>query len=152
MEWFAAAGRDSGGRRPATGAHNQSLVSRKNIRYDPNHMAFTPRRYPSTGNHDGPGEEYSESELPQMGNTGAEAEFLKTLVDTRARVTVVLRTGERLSGRIRYYDRDCFSIGPADGGPKILVRKSSVRYIEEQEAWSQKLEEEQEARSKKQEP
>ena len=82
-----------------------------------------------------------------MGSTGAEAEFLKTLVDTRARVTVVLRSGERLSGRIRYYDRDCISVGPADGGPKVFLRKSSVRYIEEQEARSQEPKESQKKES-----
>jgi hypothetical protein len=49
----------------------------------------------------------------------------------RATVTVVLITGEELKGRIRYYDRDCFSIGPAAGGPKIFLRKSSVRCIVE---------------------
>ena len=54
---------------------------------------------------------------------------MKSLVDSRAAVTVVLKTGERLRGRIRYYDRNCFSIGPADGGPKIFLRKSSVCYI-----------------------
>jgi hypothetical protein len=42
---------------------------------------------------------------------------------------VVLKTGERLRGRIRYYDRDCFSLGPAGGGPKLLLRKGSVSYI-----------------------
>ena len=62
-------------------------------------------------------------------STGSEAAYLKSLVDSRATVTVVLKTGERLSGRIRYYDRDCFSLGPAEGGPKIFLRKNSVSYI-----------------------
>jgi len=56
---------------------------------------------------------------------------MKSLVDSRATVTVVLTTGEELRGRIRYYDRDCFSVGPADGGPKIFLRKSSVVCIRE---------------------
>jgi small nuclear ribonucleoprotein (snRNP)-like protein len=65
--------------------------------------------------------------------TGAEAEYLKSLIDSRALITVVLTSGERLRGRMRYYDRHCFSIGLASGGPKIFVRKSNVRYIEEAE-------------------
>jgi len=66
------------------------------------------------------------------GNAGLEASYLKSLVDSRAKITVVLKTGERLQGRIRYYDRDCFSLGPAGGGPKIFLRKSSVCYISEE--------------------
>jgi small nuclear ribonucleoprotein (snRNP)-like protein len=65
--------------------------------------------------------------------TGAEAEYLKSLIDSRALITVVLTDGERLRGRVRYYDRYCFSLGPAGGGPKIFLRKSNVRYIEETE-------------------
>jgi hypothetical protein len=61
--------------------------------------------------------------------TEREAAYLRSLVDSRAIVTVVLTTGERLRGRIRYYDHDCFSLGPAGGGPKIFLRKSSVRYL-----------------------
>jgi small nuclear ribonucleoprotein (snRNP)-like protein len=76
--------------------------------------------------------EDSESSLPQgLDCTGKEAEYLKSLVDSKVKVTVVLVTGESLRGRIRYYDRDCFSLGPAGGGPKIFLRKSSVRYIAE---------------------
>ena len=64
--------------------------------------------------------------------TGSEASYLKSLMDARSTVTVVLTTGERFRGRIRYYDADCFSLGPSDGGPKLLLRKSSVRYISEE--------------------
>jgi sRNA-binding regulator protein Hfq len=64
-------------------------------------------------------------------NTGAEPEYLKSLVDSRAKVTVVLRTGERLEGRIRYYDSDCFSIGLSAHGPRLFLRKDSVSYIAE---------------------
>ena len=73
-----------------------------------------------------------EPELAEQENseyTDREAAYLRSLVDSRAIVTVVLTTGERLRGRIRYYDRDCFSLGPAGGGPKIFLRKSSVRYL-----------------------
>jgi small nuclear ribonucleoprotein (snRNP)-like protein len=71
-------------------------------------------------------------EAPDSGTTGEEAQYLKSLIDSRSTITVVLTTGERLRGRIRYYDRYCFSLGPAGGGPKIFLRKDNVRYIEEE--------------------
>ena len=64
-------------------------------------------------------------------HTGSEAEYLKSLVDSKARVTVVMKNGERFTGRIRYYDRYCFSLGLSAKGPRIFVRKASVSYIAE---------------------
>ena len=64
--------------------------------------------------------------------TGLEASYLKSLIDARSTVTVVLTTGERLRGRIRYYDADTFSLGTANGGPKLFLRKESVSYIAEE--------------------
>ena len=63
-------------------------------------------------------------------STGSEAEYLRSLVDSRSTVTVFLKTGERLRGRIRYYDRDCFSIGLSNG-PNIFLRNHSVLYVSE---------------------
>ncbi len=71
------------------------------------------------------------SELVHPEHTGSESAYLKSLVDSRARVTVVLTNGERLQGFIRYYDRFCFSVGLSAQGPKIFVRKASVSYIAE---------------------
>jgi small nuclear ribonucleoprotein (snRNP)-like protein len=64
--------------------------------------------------------------------TGSETAYLKSLVDSRAKVTVVLKDGERLHGRIRYYDQHCFSVGLSAKGPKIFLRKASVSYISEE--------------------
>jgi sRNA-binding regulator protein Hfq len=64
-------------------------------------------------------------------STGAEAEYLRSLVDSRAEVTVFLESGERLKGRIRYFDREVFSIQLADRGLNILLQKSSVLSIRE---------------------
>lgn len=72
-------------------------------------------------------------DLMQPGHTGSEAEYLKSLIDSRARVTVVMEDGERLQGHLRYYDRDCFSIGLSATGPRIFLRKDSVSYISEDE-------------------
>jgi small nuclear ribonucleoprotein (snRNP)-like protein len=68
-------------------------------------------------------------DLPHPDQTGAESAYLKSLMETHAKVTVVLNSGERFRGRIRYYDRHCFSIGLSVEGPRLFLRKSSVSYI-----------------------
>jgi len=70
--------------------------------------------------------------LMQPDHTGSESAYLKSLVDSRAKVTVVLTNGEQLHGHIRYYDRHCFSIGLSAQGPRIFLRKESVSYISEE--------------------
>ena len=70
-------------------------------------------------------------DLIQPEHTGSESAYLKSLIDSHTKVTVVLDSGERLQGHLRYYDRYCFSIGPSSAGPKIFIRKASVSYISE---------------------
>lgn len=65
-------------------------------------------------------------------DTGMEAAYLKALIDKETPVVVVLRTGEQLRGIVRYYDRDVFSLGPVDGGPKLFLRKTGIRYLYEE--------------------
>lgn len=65
-------------------------------------------------------------------DTGMETAYLKSLVDKEIPVVVVLRTGEKLRGFVRYYDRDVFSLGPADGSPKLFLRKTGIRYLYEE--------------------
>ncbi len=65
-------------------------------------------------------------------STGSESAFFKSLVDSHAKVTVVLKNGERFRGHIRYYDRHCFSIGLSTKGPRFFLRKASVCYIAEE--------------------
>jgi sRNA-binding regulator protein Hfq len=62
-------------------------------------------------------------------HTGSESAYLKSLIDSHAKVTVVLKNGEQFHGHIRYYDRHCFSIGLSGQGPRIFLRKASVSYI-----------------------
>ena len=69
---------------------------------------------------------------PSIENTGMESLFLKELIDDEKLIVVVLTSGEEVRGYMRYYDRDVFSIGPADGGPKRFIRKSGVRYLYEE--------------------
>jgi host factor-I protein len=94
-------------------------------------MAFPKKRHFRKKRVERPDRRAAAHELMQPQQTGSEAAYLKSLVDSRAKVTVVLRDGERLSGRIRYYDHDCFSIGLSAKGPRIFLRKDSVSYISE---------------------
>ena len=72
---------------------------------------------------------YKERVHPE--STGTESSYLKSLIDSRAQVTVTLTNGEQFHGRIRYYDRYCFSVGLSSENRKIFLRKDSVSYIME---------------------
>ena len=71
-----------------------------------------------------------ESANPASAET--EASYLKFLVDSRKRVTVAMKNGEKFQGRIRYYDQFCFSVGLSSGNRKIFLRKENVSYIAEE--------------------
>jgi hypothetical protein len=73
------------------------------------------------------------SSVPNIENTGREVAYLDDLMRREAVVAIVLRSGEVVRGYVRYYDRDVFSVGPVDGGPKMFLRKDSVRYLYEEE-------------------
>jgi|WetSurMetagenome_2_1015567.scaffolds.fasta_scaffold08685_3 sRNA-binding regulator protein Hfq len=89
-----------------------------------------PHPYPNHSAYEPP-EDVDEGRPVPSEHSGEEANYLKSLVDSRARVTVFLKTGESYSGRIRYYDRYCFSLGQA-GGPKLFLRKENVQSIREE--------------------
>jgi hypothetical protein len=101
-----------------------------NHRPFPRKQNFTPHRRPPVEHFDE--EPPAAQDLVHPDHTGAEAEYLQSLVDSHAIVTVKLITGETLRGHIRYYDQDCFSIGLSASGPRIFLRKASVAYIEEE--------------------
>src|SRR5262245_42791469 len=61
-------------------------------------------------------------------STGMEAWYMRQLMTSEIPIVVVLDTGEKVRGLIRYYDKDTFSLGPADGSPKMFLRKESIRY------------------------
>lgn len=65
-------------------------------------------------------------------STGMEAWYMKQLMTAAIPIVVVLDTGEKVRGLVRYYDKDTFSLGPADGSPKIFLRKDSIRYLYEE--------------------
>jgi sRNA-binding regulator protein Hfq len=64
--------------------------------------------------------------------TDEEAIHFGSLVETKKVVTVVFKDGEQLRGRIRYYDRYCFSLKTEPLGLNVFTRKSSVRTILEE--------------------
>ena len=89
------------------------------------HHPHAPHRQPRQP-HQGP------EDLVHPEHTGSESAFLKSLVDSHAKVTVMLKNGERLQGHIRYYDQYCFSLGLSAHGPRLFLRKDSVSYIAEE--------------------
>lgn len=64
-------------------------------------------------------------------STGAEALFFKEAVESGQEITVVLKSGERLVGKIRYYDHASFSMGLSTTGLNVLLRKEDVKYLVE---------------------
>jgi sRNA-binding regulator protein Hfq len=92
-----------------------------NYRPYPGKHNFTPHRRPPVA-----------EDLVHPEHTGAEAEYLQSLVDSHKMVTVKLITGETLRGHVRYYDQDCFSLGLSAAGPRMFLRKASVAYISEE--------------------
>jgi RNA chaperone Hfq len=73
---------------------------------------------------------YNREVPPQSEET--ESSYLKSLIESRSIVTVILKNGEKLKGRIRYYDRDCFSVGLTTEKRKVFLRKENVSYIAEE--------------------
>jgi hypothetical protein len=65
-------------------------------------------------------------------STGMEAWYMKQLMTSEIPIVVVLDTGEKVRGFVRYYDKDTFSLGPADGSPKLFLLKESIRYLYEE--------------------
>ncbi len=83
---------------------------------------------------------------PSIESTGMEAWYMKQLMTAEIPIVVVLNTGEKVRGFVRYYDKETFSLGPADGSPKMFLRKESIRYLyeepEEGEFYEEEYEEE----------
>jgi sRNA-binding regulator protein Hfq len=101
-----------------------------------NHRPF-PRKHNFRPQRRTPVESFEEQpsaaqDLVHPEHTGAEAEYLQSLIDAHTKVAVKLTTGETLHGHIRYYDQDCFSIGLSADGPRLFIRKNSVSYISEE--------------------
>jgi hypothetical protein len=77
-------------------------------------------------------------------STGMEAWYMRQLMTSEIPIVVVLDTGEKVRGLVRYYDKDTFSLGPTDGSPKVFLRKESIRYLYEEPQEGEFYEEEEE--------
>jgi hypothetical protein len=52
-------------------------------------------------------------------------------METARELIVVLRQGDRIAGRLAWYDRTCLKIAPSDGSPSLLIPKESIKYLYE---------------------
>ncbi len=60
--------------------------------------------------------------------THAESFYYKKQMDNKTRMVLVLQDGERLSGTIEWYDRNCIKLHRLPG-PNLLVLKHNIKYI-----------------------
>lgn len=67
---------------------------------------------------------------PPPESTGAEAEFLAEKREAEEPVTVELVDGRRVTGVVRYYDRDMVKI-EGEETPGLFIRKDDIRTITE---------------------
>ena len=68
--------------------------------------------------------------MPPPEETAEEARYLEQLKERATPVVVHLLDGTDLRGHVEYFDRDMIKINRPHG-PHRFVRKSDVRYIEE---------------------
>lgn len=120
------------GSRPGGGGPNKS---KNQSRPNNNRGPGGPNRGPGRGKPSGKPRRPSSAPVSTRpidpDDTGRESEYFKKLVDNEKPVVVIMSDGEKVSGTIRYYDREVFSLGPADGSTKRFLRKSSIRYLYE---------------------
>lgn len=69
--------------------------------------------------------------VPNIENTGMEGWYFRELMQTEQMIHVKLTNGEEFDGFVRYYDKDTISVEPADGSPKMFIRKDGLRYLYE---------------------
>ena len=60
--------------------------------------------------------------------THAESFYYKKQMDNKTRMVLVLQDGERLTGTIEWYDRNCIKLH-RNQGPNLLVLKHNIKYI-----------------------
>lgn len=70
--------------------------------------------------------------VPNIEHTGREVAYFDELLRRETIVVISLKNGGTVRGYIRYYDRDVISLGPADGSPKIFLRKENIGYLYEE--------------------
>jgi hypothetical protein len=76
-------------------------------------------------------EETQQSGATDASITGFESRYLSSLMETSSPIVVVLQQGERVAGRLVWYDQGCLKITPTDGSPSLLIPKISIKYLHE---------------------
>ena|GEM_PF-3377443 len=76
-------------------------------------------------------EETQQSGATDASITGFESRYLSSLMETSSPIVVVLQQGERVAGRLVWYDQGCLKITPNDGSPSLLIPKISIKYLHE---------------------
>jgi sRNA-binding regulator protein Hfq len=66
-------------------------------------------------------------------HTGAEEFYYVKQMANETPLVFVLHGGERIRGRIEWYDKLCVKVTPDDGGPAIMIFKHTLRYLYKQE-------------------
>ncbi|MGH9852935.1 MAG: Hfq-like protein [Blastocatellia bacterium] len=64
--------------------------------------------------------------------TGCERRYLESLMETATSLVVVLEQGDRIVGRLAWYDNACLKVRPADGSPSLLIPKTNIKYLYEE--------------------
>jgi len=65
-------------------------------------------------------------------STNAEAFYYLKQMNTATPMVLVLDDGERIRGRIEWYDRNCLKVH-RDDGPNLLLFKHCIRYLYKQD-------------------
>lgn len=65
-------------------------------------------------------------------STNAEAFYYLKQMNAETPMVVVLDDGERIQGKIEWYDRNCLKVH-RDDGPNMLLFKHCIRYLYKQE-------------------
>ena len=73
-------------------------------------------------------EKKARQKAPPPAETHAESFYYLKQMDARTPMVIVLSDGEKVHGRIEWYDRDCLKINRVDG-PNLLIPKQSIKYL-----------------------
>jgi host factor-I protein len=60
--------------------------------------------------------------------TNAENFYYLKQMQSKTRMTIVLRDGETLHGVIEWYDKDCLKVN-REGDPNLLIYKWNIKYM-----------------------
>lgn len=68
---------------------------------------------------------------PPPESTGEQAAYLRSLIDSKREIVITLKSGEKVAGHLRYFDRECFSLKVSETGLNVLFRSDDILYLAE---------------------